>query len=919
VKSSKVIALLIGLSFFSTALAFGRCSELEIGNPSGTSGEAANLAAAQCSLPEETTKVATIYFAGTGLTEEWWDPRDAVGTYGFGFWTRESVATLHKWQKTSDMHKKKFINGVGTGCANGDFDLIGYFAELVQQGWPKFELCRGWETNLQDAESFLRYDVLAGTSDKVILNLIGLSRGGVLTMRFANRIYARQDLRERIERINIIAFEPAAGDSTLPPSEFMLNPLVSQYVGMYAEDERAQFFSPAVPGFQSPETRFWMFTVPGAHETLVGNIQADGHHTNLNWTPCNPIIWPFGGECFDARSPQDGGLLKVSWVTTFIATKLLGSPHWGNVEFDTRGLAEWHGGLTSDADFKLNVDGLRNWAFTGPGGTFHYQNMRAFTVNPVIGYEGCERGTKPAQIHVWFGSVITTLDRCVDQFIHIENGDGIWWRNTFHQLELDGLTQQLSNGQAALAKLQELGFPDRDDDGKTDSQDNCPTTSNPDQADVDCDRAGDVCDDDDDNDGVTDVTDNCHLVANADQLDFDGDGQGDACDADDDNDDVLDVVDNCQFTTNTDQLNLDGDGQGDACDTDDDNDGLLDSTDNCGLLINPDQLNFDGDAQGDACDADDDNDGVVDTKDNCQFAANADQSDFDGDGQGDACDDAIAPANLRLMAPSAGQAALAVITLRATADDNSGTVQRIEFFMDSDGIPACSDATPKPSGSIFQCSWDTARFTNGTHKVSIRAHDAEGNVGTTTVAIWVNNPTEFSIAPSQGWSASASVSAGGTASYALAVAPTPGFTGSISFTCAGLPQFSISCMVSPDPATVSGHDATTIMVSIGTTARSLASGHHREYPLDRLAFLWTVALLLPGFVWTSSDSRRPKVIRNVFISAVVFALLLLLACGGGPSATQTAATGTPAGAYTVTLTGTSGAVTHSFDLNLVVN
>ena len=51
-----------------------------------------------------------------------------------------------------------------------------------------------------------------------------------------------------------------------------------------------------------------------------------------------------------------------------------------------------------------------------------------------------------------------------------------------------------------------------------------------------------------DGDGVLDVMDNCPSVANADQADLDGDGQGDVCDPDDDNDGVLDGDDLCGYT-----------------------------------------------------------------------------------------------------------------------------------------------------------------------------------------------------------------------------------------------------------------------------------------------------------------------------------------------------------------------------------
>ncbi len=60
--------------------------------------------------------------------------------------------------------------------------------------------------------------------------------------------------------------------------------------------------------------------------------------------------------------------------------------------------------------------------------------------------------------------------------------------------------------------------------------DNCPSNSNPDQADTDGDGIANACDDDDDNDGVLDCADNCPVTPNGNQDDDDLDGIGNACD-----------------------------------------------------------------------------------------------------------------------------------------------------------------------------------------------------------------------------------------------------------------------------------------------------------------------------------------------------------------------------------------------------
>ena len=136
---------------------------------------------------------------------------------------------------------------------------------------------------------------------------------------------------------------------------------------------------------------------------------------------------------------------------------------------------------------------------------------------------------------------------------------------------------------------------------------------------------------DGDEDGVTNDLDNCQDVANADQADLDQDGKGDVCDADIDGDGVSNADETAQGTS-SDKADSDGDG-------------VLDGEDALPLDAS-ESSDRDGDGTGDNADAfpddsaeaqDTDNDGVGDVRDAFPDDPN-EFEDTDGDGVGDVAD-----------------------------------------------------------------------------------------------------------------------------------------------------------------------------------------------------------------------------------------------------------------------------------------
>jgi len=185
---------------------------------------------------------------------------------------------------------------------------------------------------------------------------------------------------------------------------------------------------------------------------------------------------------------------------------------------------------------------------------------------------------------------------------------------------------------------------------------------------------------------------------------------------------------------------------------------------------------------------------------------------------------------------------------------------------------------------------------------------------------------DFSVNP--GSAASATVSAGQTANYSIAVAPAGGFAASVALSCSGGPAGS-TCAVSPSTIALSGAAAQTGMVTVTTTAaHGWVLPFEGGWPKDtryrqtpRLLALATTFLLMVVASLFWRRQQRLLLVRMAAFAALVTLGLTLTSCGGGLGSSG-GGTNPQAGTYTINVTGnfTTGSttLTRAAKLTLVV-
>jgi hypothetical protein len=229
------------------------------------------------------------------------------------------------------------------------------------------------------------------------------------------------------------------------------------------------------------------------------------------------------------------------------------------------------------------------------------------------------------------------------------------------------------------------------------------------------------------------------------------------------------------------------------------------------------------------------------------------------------------------------------------------------------------------------CSHDYAKGANLTLTASANAGSTfsgwkgggcSGN-GACNITITTNTSVtaRFDLTPDFSISASAlspgTVSPGGSATSNIEVTAVGGFNSSVALTCSvsPTPQLAPQCSIAPNSVT----PGTPATLTVSTTAPTMAV----LTPFARSGAFYALSLpllgvTLIGIKFGSARTTNRKLLVILFAAQLTTGLVFQAACGGGGSGSANQGnSGTPAGTYTITITGTSG-LQHSTAVSLKV-
>jgi Bacterial Ig-like domain (group 3) len=209
----------------------------------------------------------------------------------------------------------------------------------------------------------------------------------------------------------------------------------------------------------------------------------------------------------------------------------------------------------------------------------------------------------------------------------------------------------------------------------------------------------------------------------------------------------------------------------------------------------------------------------------------------------------------------------------------------------------------------------TSALVGGVHSITA-IYGGDASVANSTSPGLTQTVADFSLSASP---TVVAATAGSTSTYAITITPQGGFSQTISFQCSGAPMLAVC--TAPASVSPTGSSYAPFNITVATTAQSLVSpGTIVPWPWAglRIGLTWLLALVACAILSRFAAPRRGYVWQ--VSSVALFVLLLCAGCTGvaGSGRGSTPKAGTAPGTYTLTLTGTSGSLSHNTMLTLTV-
>jgi Bacterial Ig-like domain (group 3)/FG-GAP-like repeat len=259
------------------------------------------------------------------------------------------------------------------------------------------------------------------------------------------------------------------------------------------------------------------------------------------------------------------------------------------------------------------------------------------------------------------------------------------------------------------------------------------------------------------------------------------------------------------------------------------------------------------------------------------------------------------------------------VTFNATVTPTSGhgtptgTVQ----FMDGTTILGTSTLDSRAAAP-----YSTMTLSLGNHSITaLYSGDIQFVASTSPALIQKVTPLvpDFGLAASPG---STTLPAGSSASFTIKGTQQNGFTGAIALSCSstGMPA-GANCTFRPNTLAI-GPDGSPATSTLTIATAAPANAWLRHVRKHSLVQLYGMGLALVPMLFATILGFAPK--RRYLLSLCVFLVviggcLLQVSCGGGSSVgAANTAQGTPAGSYSIVVTGAARATQHSTSITLIV-